>query len=132
MSCKSRITGTTYAHRSRARSRARVYTRARVRARLYVGLVPCLNYQTTGHNSARELNAAGDEPDVQFCAAFTCRCDFTTLHAALLIRFLRDLSGSCDDYTAVFPMNLTRMAHERWYTRADVFAKFTTHKYQTD
>jgi len=64
--------------------------------RLYVNVVPCLSYQTTENNSARELDAAGDEPDAQFRAEFTCRCDFAALHAApksvrRLIRFLRDV-----------------------------------------
>lgn len=93
VSCKSRITRTTYAHRSHVRSRSLIC--ACVRMRLYVDLVPCLSYQqTTENNSARELDAAGDEPNAQFRAKFTCRLRLYDVTRGAKLRACVDLFTS--------------------------------------
>lgn len=116
-------------HIDHVRARARVCTRARVRARLYAGLVPCLSYQTTGHNSARELDARPEMSQTRGSAPhLRAVATLRRYTRGAKVRACVDLSASFEvfqDLRRVYsvPMNLTRMAHERRYTRADVFAK---------
>lgn len=79
--------------------------------RLYVDLVPCLSYQTTENNSARELDVAGDEPDTQFRAAFTYRLRLYDVTRGVKVRACVDLFASfmifrdCDEYTTSHEFN---------------------------
>lgn len=129
VSCKSRITGTTYAHRSRARSRARTRLCAFVR-----GFSPVSELSDNGEQFGMRVRcgrrwARRVVPRRVYMPLPTLRryMGRQSARARRLIRFLRDLSGLQGVHGCV-PMNLT--VHER-YTRAGVFAKLRwyTHKY---